>query len=83
MWRWIQQKVDRLQKGQRNNADALDDTVRRAWEELGENRDVHKKIWDSLVGYAKICIIDEGDNTNAEVRGHRKEELIAQYNKFY
>ena len=81
VWRWIQQVVDRLQKGQRNNAKALDDTVRGAWDALGDDREMHNNIWDKLVRNAKMCIAQNGDNTFAEARGEKQKELIDEYDK--
>ena len=81
MWRWIQQVVDRLQKGQRNDAKALDETVRGAWDALGDDRVMHNNIWDKLVRNAKMCIAQNGDNTFAEARGEKQKELIDEYDK--
>ena len=70
-WMSIQSDVDKMARGVRQNADALESVVMNAWHQFGEGEGELKlaAVWEKLEDVAREAIALGGDNTGREGAG--------------
>ena len=80
VWMSVQNDVDKMSRDQRSNLGALWETIQKAWQKFGEEKqDKNVNIWNRVLTNAVLCIVDKGANNSFEARRGYKTKIMEEF----